>query len=86
MAALATEIGRLPRSVRAEIDRAIKRRVKATAKFLPGATQKEREKNTMALLSGLIGTVSVARALSDPAARQAVLAASKEFYIKAFCA
>jgi TetR/AcrR family transcriptional repressor of nem operon len=86
MAALATEIGRLPRSVRAEIDRAIKRRVKVTARFLPGATEKEREKKTMALLSGLIGTVSVARALADPAARQAVLEASKDFYIKAFCA
>jgi len=85
MAALATEIGRLPRSVRAEIDRAIKRRVKATAKFLPGTTEKEREKKTMALLSGLIGTVSVARALADPKARQAVLEASKDVYIKAFC-
>jgi len=85
MAALASEVGRFPRSVRAEIDRAIKRRVKRTAKFLPGATEKERERNCMALLSGLIGTVSVARALADPAARTAVLEASRDFYLKAFC-
>src|SRR5215831_14532027 len=39
MAALASEIGRLPKSVRAEIDKAIKQRVKRTARFLPGATQ-----------------------------------------------
>ena len=85
MAALASEIGRFPRAVRAEIDRAIKRRVKRTAKFLPGATEKERERNAMALLSGLIGTVNVARALVDPEARRTVLEASKDFYIKSFC-
>ena len=85
MAALASEVGRLPKAVRAEVDRAIKRRVKRTAPFLPGATEKEREQNCMALLSGLIGTVNVARALSDPLARKAVLNASKEFYLKAFC-
>ena len=85
MAALASEIGRLPRAVRAEVDRAIKRRVKRTAPFLPGKTEKERERNCMALLSGMIGTVNVARALVDLEARKAVLDASKDFYIRAFC-
>jgi len=85
MAALATEIGRLPKSVRAEIDKAIKQRVKRTARFLPGATEAERERNCMALMSGLIGTVTVARALTDLEARKAVLAASRDFYIKSFC-
>jgi TetR/AcrR family transcriptional repressor of nem operon len=85
MAALATEIGRLPRSVRAEIDKAIKRRVKRTARFLPGATEAERERNCMALMSGLIGTLTVARALTDLEARKAVLAASRDFYLKSFC-
>jgi len=85
MAALASEISRFPRAVRAEIDRAIKRRVKRVAGLLPGATEKERERNCMALLSGLIGTVSVARAVVDPEVRKAVLDASKAFYIKSFC-
>lgn len=85
MAALASDVARLPRPVRVEIDRAIKRRVERTAPFLPGATKKERERNTMALMSGLIGTMSIARALTDPEARKAVLEASKSFYIKTFC-
>jgi len=85
MAALASDMSRLPKPVRAEIDRAIKRRVKRLSVFLPGATEKERERNCMALLSGLIGTISVARALVDPEARRAVLEASKVFYIKTFC-
>jgi TetR/AcrR family transcriptional repressor of nem operon len=85
MAALASEISRFPRPVRAEIDRALKRRVKRVARLMPGATEKERERNCMALLSGLIGTVSVARAVADPETRKAVLNASKDFYIKSFC-
>src|SRR4030095_13168591 len=85
MAALASEIGRLPRSVRSEVDRALKRRIKHTARFLPGATERERERNCMALLAGLVGTVSVARALADQEARKTLLEASKNFYIKSFC-
>jgi len=85
MAALASEIRRFPRTVRTEIDRAIKLRVKRTARFLPGATEKERERNCMALLSGMIGTINVARALVDPESRKTLLEASKDFYIKSFC-
>jgi len=85
MAALASEIGRLPPKARTQIDQAIKRRVKRVSRLMPGATEKEREKKTMALLSGLIGTISVARALGDWEARKTVLEASKDFYIKTFC-
>lgn len=85
MAALASEIGRLPKSVRDKIDKAIKQRMKRTARLLPGKTEKERERNCIALMSGMIGTLNVARALTDPAARKAVLDASKDFYIKSFC-
>jgi len=85
MAALASEIGRLPPRVRAQIDQAIKRRGKRVSGLMPGATQQEREKKTMVLLSGLIGTISVARALGDLEARKTVLEASRDFYLKTFC-
>ena len=85
MAALASEIGRFPPRVRAQIDQAIKRRVKRVSKLMPGATEKEREKKTAALLSGLVGTVSVARAVEDLELRKAVLESSKDVYIKTFC-
>src|SRR5215510_14025686 len=81
MAALASEVQRFPRGVRLEIDKALKRRVKSTAKFLPGRTEEERERNCMALLAGMIGTVNVARALVDQGARQRVLEAAKDFYV-----
>jgi len=85
MAALASEVQRFPRGVRLEIDKALKRRVKSTAKFLPGRTEEERERNCMALLAGMIGTVNVARALVDQGARQRVLEAAKDFYVNSFC-
>ena len=85
MAAMASEIGRFPKAARAEIEKAMRRRVKRAARLLPGKTERERERNCIALMSGLVGTLNVARALSDPAARKAVLDASRDFYIKSFC-
>ena len=86
MAALASEISRLPARVRAQIDQAIKRRLKRVSGLMPGTTEKERTKKTMALLAGLVGTISIARALGDMEARKIMLEASKDFYIKTFCA
>src|SRR4030095_16114653 len=52
MAALSSEIARYPRPVRVEIDRAMRRRIKRLARFLPGKTGKERERNCLVLMSG----------------------------------
>lgn len=84
-AALASEIARYPRTVRVEIDRAMQQRIKRIAKFLPGQTEKERERNCLVLLSGMMGTVNMARAAVDQESRKTILDASREFYIKAFC-
>ncbi len=85
VAALASEIARYPRAMRLEIDRAIKKRIKRMAKFLPGATDKERERNCMVLFSGMAGALSLARASADLESRKAILEASREFYVKVFC-
>jgi TetR/AcrR family transcriptional regulator, transcriptional repressor for nem operon len=84
MAALSSEIARYPRPVRVEIDRAMRRRIKRLARFLPGKTGKERERNCLVLMSGMVGALNVARAAVDQKSRKAILDASKEFYIKAF--
>jgi len=85
MAALASEIARYPRAVRAKIDRAMRDQVKKIAKFLPGATEEERQRNCLALLSGMCGALTLARAVADKETRQNILQAAREFYIKAFC-
>jgi len=84
MAALSLEIALYPRSVRVEIDRAMRRRIKRLARFLPGKTGKERERNCLVLMSGMVGALNVARAAVDQKSRNAILDASKEFYTKAF--
>src|SRR5262249_22073631 len=85
VAALASEIARYPRASRLEVDRAIRRRIKRIAEFLPGATNHERERNCLVLFSGMAGSLTLARATVDLASRKAILEASREFYIKAFC-
>ena len=79
MAALSLEIALYPRPVRVEIDRAMRRRIKRLARFLPGKTGKERERNCLVLMSGMVGALNVARAAVDQKSRKAILDASKEF-------
>jgi hypothetical protein len=78
MAALSLEIALYPRSVRVEIHRVMRRRIKRLARSLPGKTWKERERNCLVLMSGMVGALNVARAAVDRSR------ATKEFYIKAF--
>ncbi len=61
MAALASEIARYPRAIRVEIDRAMQKRLKRMANLLPGATEKERERNCLILLSGMVGALTLAQ-------------------------
>lgn len=85
VAALASEISHYPRAMRRAVDRAIQTRIRHLAKFLPGGTNEERERNCQVLFSGMAGALSLARAAVDPESRNAILEASREFYIKAFC-
>src|SRR5215813_1820599 len=84
IAALSSEILRYPRAVRIKIDRAMQRLIKRLARFLPGKTGKERERNCLVLMSGMVGALNVARSAVNQKSRKAILDASKEFYIKAF--
>jgi TetR/AcrR family transcriptional regulator, transcriptional repressor for nem operon len=85
VAALASEIARYPRAVRVKIDRAMRDHLKRMSGFLPGATEKERQRNCLVLLSGMSGALTLARTMADNEMRQSILQAAREFYIKAFC-
>jgi TetR/AcrR family transcriptional repressor of nem operon len=84
LAAMVSEIARYPRTVRVKIDRAMREHSAKIAKFLPGATKKEQERNCLILFSGMAGALNVARATADPELRTSILRSAKEFYIKAF--
>jgi TetR/AcrR family transcriptional repressor of nem operon len=85
IAALATEIPRYPRTVRAKIERAVREHFKRIAKFLPGVTASERRLNCILLFSGMSGVLNAARLTTDPEQRNAILQRAKDFYISAFC-
>ena len=85
IAALASEIARYPRAVRTKIDRAMRDHINRMARFLPGATAKERQRQALVLFSGMGGALTLARSVADEDLRQSILQAAREFYLKAFC-
>ncbi len=85
LAALASEIPRQPRAVRAAFDQALKTYMDEIERLLPGKTRRERQRNFFVLFSGMAGTLSLARAVSEEQTRARLLHAAKEFYIQAFC-
>ena len=85
LAALASEMPRQPRAVRAAFDQALETYMDGIETLLPGKTRSERQRNFLVLFSGMAGTLSLARAVSDEHTRTRLLHAAKEFYIQAFC-
>jgi len=83
VAALVSEIVRQPRAVRAAFDEALQRGWSMVAQFMTG-TEEERRRKAGVLMSGMAGTLAVARAISDDPLRRAFLAAARKTYIEAF--
>jgi hypothetical protein len=48
--------------------------------YMPGATVEERRRKTIALFTGMAGTLAVARAFTDQQDRQVVLEGARKFY------
>ena len=84
VAALASEISRQPRAVRAAFDRAIEQRATAVGQFVKGDTEEERRRKAGVLMSGMSGTLAVARAVSDERLRRNILKSARKIYIEAF--
>ncbi len=83
VAALAAELARRPPAARAAFLRVLRDHVKRVGKYVPGATEEERSRNAVVLLSGMAGTLNVARAMADVAQRRRVLDDAKRFYLQA---
>jgi TetR/AcrR family transcriptional repressor of nem operon len=83
VAALATEIARRPPKTRAAFLRTPKNHIAEAAKFMPGATEEERERKAQVLFSGMAGTLNLARVIVDEQQRRQFLEDAKKFYFKA---
>lgn len=83
VAVLATEIARRPPKARADFLRVLISHIALIAKYVPGATKEERERKTRVLLSGMAGTLTMARVIVDDRQRRRFLDDSKKFYFEA---
>jgi TetR/AcrR family transcriptional repressor of nem operon len=83
VAALTTEIPRESRESRERMLQALRTYVTDIQRYVPGADDQERRRNTVALLSGMAGTLSVARAFSSVEDRRRILDGARAFYLRA---
>ena len=83
LAALSTEIARRPPKTRAVFFRTPTDHIAEAAKFMPGATEEERERKAQVLFSGMAGTLNVARLIVDTERRKEFLEDARKFYFEA---
>jgi TetR/AcrR family transcriptional regulator, transcriptional repressor for nem operon len=84
LAALAPELARTGKAMRAEISEELTKYKTRMLPFMPGRQAAEKERAFFAIFSTLIGTLAIARILPDPAARARVLAATRDFLLHSF--
>jgi hypothetical protein len=70
--------------VRKRISGLINERAERWVEFMPGRTAAERERNFVLIFTAMVGAVSVARILIDPADRQKVLADMRDHLLRSF--
>jgi hypothetical protein len=56
--------------------------MKEWVEFMPGATERERERNLFVIYSAMAGAISIARILTDPADRQKLLASVRDHLLQ----
>ena len=85
VAALASELARRPPRSRARMafQRVLRDRTQRMAKYIPGENEEERVRKARMLLSGMAGTLSVARVLVEEGDRRKFLEDAKKFYFDA---
>jgi TetR/AcrR family transcriptional regulator, transcriptional repressor for nem operon len=80
VAALAAEIARRPKGSRGPFLQALRAHIRRMEQYMPGVTAEERHQKTIALFTGMAGTLTVARTFTDERDRRAILEGAKTFY------
>jgi TetR/AcrR family transcriptional regulator, transcriptional repressor for nem operon len=83
VAALASEIARRPKGSRNPFLQVLRAHIRRMEQYMPGATLEQRRQKTIALFTGMAGTLTVARAFTDEQDRRAILDGAKKFYLAA---
>ena len=83
VAALAPEIPRRPKKVRERMLQAIGDYVRRLQPYVPGRDDDERRRNAIVVLSGMAGTLTIARAFSSVEDRLRILDAARMLFLRA---
>jgi TetR/AcrR family transcriptional regulator, transcriptional repressor for nem operon len=83
VAALASEIARRPKGSRNPFLQVLRSHIRRMEQYMPGATLEQRRQKTIALFTGMAGTLTVARAFTDEQDRHAILDGARKFYLAA---
>ena len=83
VAALASEVARRPRGARGPFQQALRAHITRMAHYVPANSEDERRGKTIALFSGMAGTLAVARAFTDEQDRQRILKGARRFFLAA---
>jgi TetR/AcrR family transcriptional regulator, transcriptional repressor for nem operon len=81
---LAGEMARQSEKIRNAYIRAIEDRLKLIARFFPGGNEQERRDRARLMMSGMAGTMMIAKAITDRKASDDLLEQAREFYASAF--
>lgn len=84
VAGLAGEMARQSKSVRKAYMRAIEHRLKLIARFFPGVSERERRDRARLMMSGMAGTLMIARVITNRKRSDQFLEQAREFYVSAF--
>jgi len=76
-AALGSDVARQPRSVRRAFTEGFRRRVEAVRQLMPGRSAAAKRQQALALMAGLVGALTLARAVDDPQFSDEILEATK---------
>ena len=81
---LAGEMARQSKTVRTAYTRAIEDRLKLISRFFPGANEQERRDRARLMMSGMAGTLMIAKVITDREASDRFLEQAREFYASVF--
>jgi len=84
VAALAGDLGRAPLAVRKRLDAAMFTYMQRLAPYMAGATDDERRRNFIVLISGMAGAIAMIRSFGDKQMRENALAMARDYYLAAF--
>jgi TetR/AcrR family transcriptional repressor of nem operon len=84
LASLAPELARADESMKALILGELTKYKDRMLPFMPGRRIADKERNFVVIFSTMIGAISIARILPDPAARATVLATARDFLSRSF--